>query len=283
MSRPKLSVVIPAYNNADFIEATVDSVLTQDFDDFELIIADHSSTDATADVLRGYGDDSRVALLRTPSGGGARRNWQRVTDAAAGTYLKLVCGDDLLYPGALSAQVAALDSYPSAVVVASRRDILDARGRRIVSARGLQGLSGLVRGVDAVRQTVRLGTNVFGEPMCVMLRRDALDRVGGWDGRFPYLIDMTSYSNALLDGDLVALERTVGGFRVNAGQWSVALAGQQAGQAKAYNRWFQAKIPDTIGALDVWLGNRRAELTAIQRRAFYAVFRRRLVLTRDHR
>ncbi|MEE2031161.1 glycosyltransferase family 2 protein [Rhodococcus chondri] len=276
MTRPKLSVVIPAYNNAEFIDATVESVLGQDFDDFELIVADHSSTDGTAELLGKYASDPRVTLHTTPAGGGAPRNWQRVTAEATGEYIKLVCGDDLLYPGALSTQVEALDAHPSAVAVASRRDILDARGTRMIAGRGLQGLSGLVPGATAIRRTVRLGTNVFGEPMCVTLRRETLERVGGWDGRFPYLIDMASYTKVLFHGDLYALRDVVGGFRVSAGQWSVALVAEQARQAKAYHRWVAEQRPDDIGAADVWQGDRRAELTAIQRRLFYTVFRSRL-------
>ncbi|WP_420751543.1 glycosyltransferase family 2 protein [Rhodococcus sp. O3] len=276
MTRPKLSVVIPAYNNAPFIEATVESVLAQDFGDFELIIADHSSPDGTADLLHKYEDDPRVTLLSTPAGGGAPRNWQRVTAEATGEYVKLVCGDDLLYPGALSAQVAALDAHPSAVAVASQRDILDARGEKMIGGRGLQGLSGLVPGAEAIRRTVRLGTNVFGEPMCVTMRRDVLERAGGWDGRFPYLIDMASYSKVLFHGDLYALRQVVGGFRVSAGQWSVALVAEQARQAKAYHRWVAEELPGGLRAADVWKGNRRAELSALQRRVFYTLFRSRL-------
>ncbi|WP_312033636.1 glycosyltransferase family A protein [Rhodococcus sp. 3A] len=273
---PKLSVVIPAYNNAAVIEDTVVSILKQDYADYELIISDHSSTDRTMDVLQQFEHHPLVSLHTTTAGGGAQKNWRRVSDAASGEYIKLVCGDDVLYPGMLAAQVRALDAHPSAVAVSSRRDILDAHGVPIIRGRGLQGLAGVVCGVDAIRRTIRLGTNVFGEPVCVTLRRDALEQAGGWDGRFPYLIDMTSYSNPLLQGDLVALDQTLAGFRVTATQWSVALVNQQASQSKAYNRWFQAQVPDRISTADLWLGNRRAEVMALERRMFYSLFRSRL-------
>ena len=68
---PAVSVVIPAYNNAEFIGETVRSVLAQTFDDFEVVIGDHASTDGTWEVLQEFADDPRVRLLQHP--GGRRR------------------------------------------------------------------------------------------------------------------------------------------------------------------------------------------------------------------
>ena len=274
---PLLSVVIPAFNNADFIADAVRSVLDQDHSDFELIVADHSSTDDTRAVLEQFAADPRVTLLDTPAGGGAEANWRRVSEAATGEYLKLLPGDDLLYPGALTAHSEALDAHPAVVLVSSPRDILDARGRVTIKKRGLQGVSRRQQpGVEVIRQTVRRGTNVFGEPGCVTMRRETLEQAGGWDARFPYLIDQTSYSKVLLRGDYLPIDRALAGFRVNQGQWSVALVNEQATQAKAYNEWCREQAPDTISATDVWFGNRRAEFMALARRAYYTLNRPRM-------
>ena len=269
---PKLSVVIPAFNNADFIVETVQSVLDQRNADFELVIADHSSTDDTKERLAPFADDPRVTLLDTPAGGGAKANWERVSQAASGEYLKLLPGDDVLYPGALELHTAALDANPSVVLVASPRDILDAGGRPIIRKRGLQGVPRRVQpGVEVVRQTVRRGTNVFGEPGCVTMRRAELEASGGWDDRFPYLIDQTTYSKVVLRGDFLPVDEALAGFRVSSGQWSVALVNEQAAQARAYNAWCRTQAPDTISAFDVWIGNRRATALAFRRRAYYTL------------
>jgi glycosyltransferase involved in cell wall biosynthesis len=274
---PRLSVVIPAFNNADFIADAVRSVLEQDHPDFELIVADHSSTDDTRAVLERFAHDPRMTLLDTPAGGGAEANWRRVSEAASGQYLKLLPGDDLLYPGALTAHSEALAAHPAVVLVSSPRDILDARGRVTIKKRGLQGVARRQQpGVEVIRQTVRRGTNVFGEPGCVTMRRETLEQAGGWDARFPYLIDQTSYSKVLLRGDYLPVDRALAGFRVNQGQWSVALVNEQATQAKAYHAWCREQAPDTISASDVWLGNRRAEFMALARRAYYTLNRPRM-------
>jgi glycosyltransferase involved in cell wall biosynthesis len=107
---PRVSVVVPSFNNASFIQATMDSILAQTFGDFELVVADHSSSDGTWDLLQPYASDPRVRLLQTEAGGGAQRNWDRVTAAAHGELLKLVCGDDIIYPTCLGDQVEAMDA-----------------------------------------------------------------------------------------------------------------------------------------------------------------------------
>ncbi|MFB2557295.1 glycosyltransferase family 2 protein [Herbiconiux liangxiaofengii] len=274
---PKLSVVIPAFDNADYIGAAVESVLAQGHPDFELVVADHSSTDDTLARLAEFEGDPRLTVLSTPAGGGAEANWRRVSEAASGEYLKLLPGDDLLYPGALEAHSDALDAHPGVVLVSSPRDIVDARGRVTIRNRGLQGVPRRVQpGVEAIRQTVRRGTNVFGEPGCVTMRRAELEAAGGWDARFPYLIDQTTYSKVLLRGDYLPVDRTLAVFRVNDTQWSVALVDDQATQAKAYHAWCRSQAPEVISASDVRWGDRRAEFMALARRAYYTINARRM-------
>lgn len=273
---PRVSVVIPAYNNADFIERTVESVLAQTFEDFELVIADHTSPDQTWQLLQRFAVDPRVRLMRTPPGGGAPRNWNRVTQEARGDLVKLVPGDDVLAPTCLEQQVRAMDSSPDVRVVACRRVLVDARGEVLVPARGLPGMVGRVDGRQAVRRSVLRGSNIFGEPACVLLRRRDLQEVGGWDGRFPYLIDQATYSAVLLGGDLYAQEQPLASFRVSAGQWSVALARQQARQAIAFHHWLAQAHPGLLSRRDLAVGDQAARSMAVARRLAYLWLRRRM-------
>jgi hypothetical protein len=199
-----------------------------------------------------------------------------VTLAARGEYLKLVCGDDLIAPDALRRQVAALDAHPTAVLLACKRDLVDAQGRMVIAARGLAGLDGLVPGRVAVRAATRAGTNIFGEPGCILLRRELLVREGGWDNTFPYLIDQATYTRVMLHGDMVALREPLASFRINAGQWSVRLTKQQASQAIAFHRELREHDPSLLSAADLMLGNARAALMATMRRGAYQWLRRRM-------
>lgn len=246
-------MVVPAYNNAKHIEATVESIRSQTYADFELIISDHSSTDGTWEALQATAGDPRVRLTRIPAGGGAPANWNAVTGQATGELIKLVCGDDLRYPTAIAEQVAAFDRYPQAVLVASQRDILDETGVPVVRARGVQHLRGLVDGPEAVRRTVRAGTNIFGEPACVLMRRQVLVDTGGWDSRAPYLIDQATFCRILTHGPMVAVRRSLAGFRISARQLSVSLSREQAQHARAFHRTIRAEHAGLLTARDVAL------------------------------
>lgn len=273
---PPVSVVIPAYNNADYLGATIESVLEQTFPDFELLIADHASGDATWDVASAYVGDERVRLMRTERGGGAQRNWNRVTAEARGDLVKLVCGDDLLYPTCLAEQVAAMRDNPAVSLAAGRRDIRDAHGGLLVSSRGLPRLAGRVAGRDATKATVRAGGNVFGEPACVLMRTEIVRAVGGWSRTEQYLIDVELYLRVLRRGDLWASPSALAAFRVSSTQWSVALAREQARQTIDLFRRLHHDQPELVSRRDLVEGSARAYALAASRRAAYLWWSRRL-------
>ena len=279
MVKPLVSIVIPAYNNAEYLDETMRSVLAQTYERIEVIVADHSSTDDTLAVMKRYENDPRVTLLSTEAGGGALRNWNRVSQAATGEYLKLVCGDDIIRPELVERQVAALEAAPGSVLAATKRDIVDADGRPFVRGRGLGRLRGRVSGAAAARATVRAGTNIFGEPACVLMRRDALESAGWWDNRFPYLIDVASYVRVMLQGDVVALDESLASFRVSESQWSVRLVRDQASQTIGFNRSLRAERPDVVRRVDLSLGDLRARLMARVRQASYLYLGRRMSRT----
>lgn len=276
MSHPTLSVVVPAYNNGRFVGATIESILSQTGVDLELIVADHTSPDDTRAVVETYLDDDRLTLLDTPAGGGAPANWQRVTAEATGEYVKLVCGDDVLRPGVLTRQVELLAANPGAVLTACRRDVIDASGRTLLAGRGLQGIDRPMEGSEAVRRSVRAGVNPFGEPASVTMRRDALEKVGGWFPDFPYLIDQGTYSRVLLTGGFVPDPEVGATFRMSTEQWSVALTREQSRQAAGLHQWLHDHHPDVVSRADLRIGNARAALAARMRRAAYAVLKRRM-------
>ncbi|WP_110589667.1 glycosyltransferase family 2 protein [Microbacterium suaedae] len=267
---PELSVVVPAFRQSAFLADTMRSVLGQTDVDVELIVSDHGSDDGTYDVAAAFEGDSRVRLMRTPAGGGAYANWAAVTNAARGEFLKLLPGDDTVLPGALARQIALLRSHPDASLVAGPRRIVDTSGRTIAKRRGLQGLDATLSGDEAVRRAVVSGTNPFGEPGAVTLRREALVSAGGWQGRWSYAIDLASYFGVLQHGSFVRDDEVASTFRVGGGQWSVALVDEQADEI---TRLFEetGRTVDAVTPDDVRRGARRARRLARQRRLVYRV------------
>lgn len=274
---PRVSVVVPAFRNAPFLPATLESVLGQSFGDFELIVSDHSSDDGSEEIAREYArQDSRVRVTTLPAGGGAPANWQAVSALASADLLKLVCGDDLIQVDCLQVQVRAFELFPQAVLVAAKRDVVDAAGRPLIRGRGLQGLRGpLVDGRDAIRRTVLEGTNIFGEPGTVLMRRAVFEQVGGWDSRFPYLIDMATYAAVLAHGPMVAVPRSLAGFRLSDAQWSVALVDEQYRHARDFHHAMAQEHPGLLSRADLLRGDGRAWLNARLRRATSSLLRRR--------
>lgn len=267
-SSPELSVVVPAFRQAPFLAETMRSVLEQDDVDLELVVADHSSDDGTYEVAESFAGDPRVRLLRTPAGGGAPANWAAATNAARGEFLKLLPGDDTVLPGSLARQVALLRGRPTAALAGGPRRVVDGSGRTIARRRGLQGLAPVMSGGEAVRAAVLSGTNPFGEPGAVTMRRAALEAAGGWQGAWSYAIDVATYFAVLRHGSFVRDDEVASTFRVSGGQWSVALVDQQADEMTRLfteaGRQFVEVSDD-----DVRRGAKRARSLARQRRIVY--------------
>jgi hypothetical protein len=207
-----------------------------------------------------------VRLLRTEAGGGAPRNWERVTAAAHGELLKLVCGDDIIYPDCLALQVEAMDANPAVVLVSAQRDLIDARGDILISGRGLGGLTGRLSGRVAARHAVVAGSNIFGEPACVLIRREALQDAGGWDSRHPYVIDEATYVNVLLRGDFLGINRSLAAFRLSSAQWSVHLARAQSDQVIGFHHRLANDVSGLLSTTDLLRGDVRARTMAYARR-----------------
>lgn len=113
MSGPQITVIIPAYNVADFILPCLRSVTSQTMQHWRAIVIDDGSTDATAAQVRML-DDPRVTLVQQANAGvsAARNNGLAM---ATGRYLMFLDGDDVLHPEAFARLSAALDARPVAV------------------------------------------------------------------------------------------------------------------------------------------------------------------------
>jgi glycosyltransferase involved in cell wall biosynthesis len=112
---PLFSTVIPSYNRAPLITATIESVLAQDFDDHEVIVVDDGSTDGTLDVLAQFGPRIRVLQQRN-SGPAVARN--RGIAEARGTYIATLDSDDLWFPWTLATYAQAAREFDSPAFIA---------------------------------------------------------------------------------------------------------------------------------------------------------------------
>jgi glycosyltransferase involved in cell wall biosynthesis len=132
MTAPKVSVVVPIYNQAGFIRDTVESVLRQDHQNIELVLSDDGSTDGTSEVLREYAarEPERVKLVASEENTGIAGAFNRALDAHTGDYIAWLGGDDVMLPGKLSRQVATLELHPEAIGCCHDAEVFDSDSGR---------------------------------------------------------------------------------------------------------------------------------------------------------
>ncbi|MEQ9548510.1 MAG: glycosyltransferase family 2 protein [Coleofasciculus sp. G3-WIS-01] len=129
----KVSVCIPTYNRANYLVNSVNSVLSQTYKDFELIICDDGSTDETPTVVSQW-DDSRIRYIRHDNNIGRSKNMRSGFDAAQGNYFIKFDDDDALTPEFLEKTVAVLDAEPTVDFVCTNHWVIDKHGNRVESA-----------------------------------------------------------------------------------------------------------------------------------------------------
>lgn len=108
---PRVTVFIPAFNVECYIEDAIDSVLQQTFTDFELLIIDDGSTDATPEIVAGYKDDARIRIVTNAENLGRPATRNKGLELARGELIAFLDGDDLCSPERLERQVAYLDAH----------------------------------------------------------------------------------------------------------------------------------------------------------------------------
>jgi glycosyltransferase involved in cell wall biosynthesis len=120
---------MPVYNGERFLAKALDSLLTQTFTDFELIISDNASSDTTERICRSYAErDPRIQYFRNAENMGAGWNVRRVYSLARGKYFKWAAHDDFCEPTLVEKCVTALERDPSLVVVQSKVRVLNQEG-----------------------------------------------------------------------------------------------------------------------------------------------------------
>jgi glycosyltransferase involved in cell wall biosynthesis len=126
---PRLSIGLPVYNGEDYLVESLDALLGQSYENFELIISDNASTDGTADICRRYAKhDSRIRYFRQPKNIGLSPNHNFVFGQSRGEFFKWAAADDLYGRDLFLRCVEALDEYPDVVLAHSWEAAIDEAG-----------------------------------------------------------------------------------------------------------------------------------------------------------
>lgn len=179
---PPLSIGMPVHNGENFLVAALDSLLSQTFGDFELIISDNASTDATLDICRAYAArDKRVRCLSSGTNIGAAANFRRVFHEGGGRYFKWAAHDDLLAPDYLRQCMAVLAEDASVLLCHSQVAVIDEQGRTLRHER--QETRNLASDFPSQRFRALVLSDLDNYEVFGVIRRQALTRtplIGGY-------------------------------------------------------------------------------------------------------
>ncbi len=235
MSGPAVTVLMGVYNGEVFVREAIDSILAQTCRDFELLVVDDGSTDATAAILASY-DDNRLRVIHNEGNIGLTRSLNRGLRVARGELIARQDADDISRPERLARQVAFLESHPGVVVLGTQFVSLDAWRHRLMNL--------------WMRCETPLGIRwqlLFENPFVhssVMFRRDVIvDHYGGYDETFRTNQDIELWSRIAPEHGLRNLPEAL-----------VALRHRAASVSGSYGREAVRKVAD------VTIANRRLTL-----------------------
>jgi glycosyltransferase involved in cell wall biosynthesis len=224
----EVSVCIPVFNGERFLQQSIESVLAQDYADFELIVVDDASTDGSADIIRSF-KDPRLQFHQNPISMGIPGNWNIALSKSYGRHIKFLFQDDILYPDCLSSMLKTMNEHENIGMVFARRDVATEDGMRAdqfyLHIKDLQAplrikiLSGAVlNGLDLLDICIRHGgtsINPIAEPSFVMFDSRLIPKLGYFDNRLRQNVDYDYWFRILMVSDAVFIDRPLGCFRLH--------------------------------------------------------------------
>lgn len=132
---PKVSVIVPNYNYAKYLKERIDSILSQTYQNFELIILDDCSTDNSRDIIEGYRDDSHVSkiIYNEVNTGSPFMQWETGINLCSGEWIWIAESDDKASPEFLSTLLGEIEKTPNAVLAFSNSHYIDSSGTVLFS------------------------------------------------------------------------------------------------------------------------------------------------------
>jgi glycosyltransferase involved in cell wall biosynthesis len=219
-ARPSVSICVPAYNAERWLAEALESALRQTYADFELVLADNASTDATVEIASSFGD-SRIRVETAPRTIGAVANHNRAVRLARGELVKFLHADDLLLPECLSEMVALMSENERIALVFAPRDILvDGSDPEWAEAyarphENFERLERTNEGRRLFRELLETGFNEnwIGEPTATLVRRAALERVGLLNERLHQIADLELWARIAYEHRVGFIEQTCSVYR----------------------------------------------------------------------
>lgn len=201
MNASTVSIVVPAYNHAEFLKQAIESVLAQSYSEIELIVLDDGSSDNTRDILAAY---SGRFFWETHQNMGQAKTLNKGWAMSKGAYLSYLAADDFLHPDAVKTSVETLEANPGVVLTYCDFNMVNAQSRILRRKRTPDfSYSDL-----SVRLICQPGPGIF-------FRRGAFERAGFWDESLRRIPDFEYWLRLGLEGKFKRIPEFLASYRMH--------------------------------------------------------------------
>jgi glycosyltransferase involved in cell wall biosynthesis len=218
---PTVSVIVPNYNHAKYLDLRIQSILSQTYSDFELIFLDDASTDNSLEIIEKYTSDNRVrCILNKENSGSTFIQWNRGAKAARGKYFWIAESDDFSEPDFLEKTVPLLEENSSLGLVYAQSILIDKEGHELgLAFEGIwrsdpkRWLSSFTNnGLNEIRNYLGF-ENTIPNASAVLIRKTMFDQVGGAKENLRLHGDYVLWIDLLLDSDIAFVANPLNHFR----------------------------------------------------------------------
>lgn len=220
---PKVSVIIPNYNHAQFLEQRIQSVLDQTYQDFEIIYLDDASTDNSNEVFAKFANNSRIrAIYNQTNSGSPFKQWNKGIRLAQGEYVWIAESDDYADKRLLAELVDKLDNNPTVGLAYCLSWFIDERDRSIFNSKDLLYFPDKERweqdfvnnGIDECSKYL-IFENIIHNASAVLIRRSIYEKVGYADESLRLCGDWLLWVKMLLVSDIAFIAETLNYYRAH--------------------------------------------------------------------
>jgi glycosyltransferase involved in cell wall biosynthesis len=221
---PKITVIIPNYNHANFLEKRIQSVLDQTYQDFEVILLDDASTDHSRDILQAYAQHPRVhkVIFNPVNTKIPFKQWNKGLREARGEYIWIAESDDYADPRLLEKLILPLEAHPNIGVSYCQSWKVDEADRVLASMqdwtdrldRDHWATSYINSGIDECRQYLCFQSTIP-NASAVLFRRSVYEQIGGADESFRLSGDWLLWAKMLLASDIAFTSEPLNYFRTH--------------------------------------------------------------------
>lgn len=206
MSEVRVSVIMPIYNEEKYLSKAIDSILSQTYKEWELIIVNDASTDRSEEIVKSY-SDSRIRYFSYKENRGNPYAQNLGMKESKGEYILALAGDDVAYPIMLASQVEYLDTHPECIHVQGAMDLIDENGKITQNKIESKYKTDLeIRAYELYGNCVCGGASMF--------RKTAIDKYGlKYDLEAVVSQDYLLWINMLPYGEFACIDETVFQYR----------------------------------------------------------------------